>query len=135
MAVYHCPVCPLIFEFRTEVEWHLREQHRSRADEEADLRAEINAAVRQLDWLTLRALRSAAPGPAVSLLLATGPAPAMSVLDVARLRQLADGPDGASLRSRITGRRSPCWIIAWPGRWPPPKADRRTRPGPVREPP
>ncbi len=90
MAVYHCPVCPLIFEFRTEVEWHLREQHRSRADEEADLRAEINAAVRQLDWLTLRALRSAAPGPAVSLLLATGPAPAMSVLDVARLRQLAD---------------------------------------------
>jgi hypothetical protein len=90
MAVYHCPVCPLIFQFRTEVEWHLREQHRSRTDEEADLRAEVNAAWRRLDWLTLRALRAANTGPAVSLLLATSPAPAMSVLDVARLRQLAD---------------------------------------------
>src|SRR5213076_2501989 len=40
VSVYHCPLCPLIFQYRTEVEWHLREEHRSGSDEEADLRAE-----------------------------------------------------------------------------------------------
>ncbi len=90
MSVYHCPLCPLIFQYRTEVEWHLREEHRSRTDEEADLRAELAAAAGSLDWDRLQALRSSTAGPSVSLLLATTPASSMTVLDIARLRQLAD---------------------------------------------
>jgi Bacterial archaeo-eukaryotic release factor family 3 len=89
MSVYHCPLCPLIFQYRTEVEWHMREEHRSRADEESSLRTELAAAGR-LSWERLETLRSPAGGPAVSLLLATTPAPSMSVLDIARLRQLAE---------------------------------------------
>jgi Bacterial archaeo-eukaryotic release factor family 3 len=89
MSVYHCPLCPLIFQFRSEVEWHMREEHRSRADETADLRTEL-AKARELSWDRLRALRSSINGPAVSLLLATTPAASMTVLDIARLRQLAD---------------------------------------------
>ena len=90
MSVYHCPLCPLIFQYRTEVEWHLREEHRSRTDEEADLRAELAAAAGGLDWDRLQALRSSTAGPSVTLLLATTPASSMTVLDIARLRQLAD---------------------------------------------
>lgn len=90
MSTYHCPLCPLIFEYRTEVEWHLREEHRSRLDEEADLRAEVAAAARPLDRERLQALRAGGSRPSISLLLATAPAEAMTVLDVARLRQLAD---------------------------------------------
>jgi hypothetical protein len=80
----------LIFQFRTEVEWHLREEHRSGSDEEADLRAELRAAASPFDWDRLQELRSAVDHPSVSLILATTPASSMSVLDVARLRQLAD---------------------------------------------
>jgi hypothetical protein len=90
MSVYHCPLCPLIFQYRTEVEWHLREEHRSGADEEADLRQEMAAAVRQLDWDLLESLRSSGRGLSVSLLLGTTPAASMTVLDIARLRQLVD---------------------------------------------
>src|SRR6516165_2329429 len=90
MPVYHCPLCPLIFQYRTEVEWHLREEHRSGSDEEADLRAELRAAANPLGWERLQELRSAVDHPSVSLLVATTPASSMSVLDVARLRQLAD---------------------------------------------
>lgn len=90
MSVYHCPLCPLIFQFRSEVEWHLREEHRSRADEAADLRAELSAATRPLDHQLLTRLRSSQAGPSVTLLLATSPAATMTVLDVARLRQLAE---------------------------------------------
>jgi Bacterial archaeo-eukaryotic release factor family 3 len=89
MPVYHCPLCPLIFQFRTEVEWHMREEHRSRADETADLRTEL-AGAGELSWDRLEALRSSTNGPAVSLLLATTPAASMTVLDIARLRQLAE---------------------------------------------
>ena len=90
MSVYHCPLCPLIFEYRTEVEWHVREEHRSRMEEDADLRAEVADASRPLDWDRLRDLRASGSRPSVSLLLATAPAETMTVLDVARLRQLAD---------------------------------------------
>jgi hypothetical protein len=90
MPVYHCPLCPLIFRYRTEVEWHLREEHRSGADEEADLRQEMAGAVRKLDWDLLQSLRSSGGGLSVSLLLGTTPAASMTVLDTARLRQLAD---------------------------------------------
>ena len=90
MSVYHCPLCPLIFNYRTEVEWHLREEHRSRSDEEADLRAELSSATEPLDWGRLRELRSSKGSPSVSLLISTAPAAAMTVLDIARLRQLAD---------------------------------------------
>ncbi len=90
MSVYHCPLCPLIFEYRTEVEWHLREEHRSRADEESDLRAELGSAAVRLDWDRLQELRASSHTPSVSLLLGTTPASSMTVLDVARLRQLAD---------------------------------------------
>jgi len=90
MSVYHCPLCPLIFQYRTEVEWHLREEHRSRADEAADLRAELAAATRPLDWEHLSQLRSSTASPSVTLLLSTAPAATMTVLDIARLRQLAE---------------------------------------------
>ena len=36
MSVYHCPLCPLIFEYRTEVEWHLGHEHRTRVEEDAE---------------------------------------------------------------------------------------------------
>jgi hypothetical protein len=90
MSVYHCPLCPLIFQFRSEVDWHLREEHRSSSDEESSLRAELAAASGPLDRDRLQDLRSSSDHPSVSLLLATTPASSMSVLDVARLRQLAD---------------------------------------------
>lgn len=90
MSVYHCPLCPLIFPYRSEVERHLREEHRSRVDEEADLRTELGPAASRLDWDRLEELRSSAHTPSVSLMLGTTPATSMTVLDVARLRQLAD---------------------------------------------
>lgn len=90
MSVYHCPLCPLVFQYRTEVEWHLREEHRSRADEDADLRAELVAATAPLDWERLGALRASRGRPTVTLLLSTTPAATMSPLDIARLRQLAE---------------------------------------------
>jgi hypothetical protein len=89
MTVYHCPLCPLIFEYRTEVEQHIRDEHRSHAEEEAGLRTEL-AGAGELSWDRLEILRSSVTGPAVSLLLATIPASSMTVLDIARLRQLAD---------------------------------------------
>lgn len=90
MSVYHCPLCPLIFQYRSEAEWHLREEHRSRADEAADLRTELAAAARPLDWERLTQLRSSTAGPSVTLLLSTAPAATMTVLDIARLRQLSE---------------------------------------------
>lgn len=91
MSVYHCPLCPLIFQYRSEVEWHLREEHRSRADEAAELRSELAAATRPLDWEYLQQLRTSEASPSVTLLLGTTPAATMNVLDTARLRQLAEG--------------------------------------------
>jgi hypothetical protein len=29
MAVHQCPFCPLRFSFRTEVQWHIENEHRS----------------------------------------------------------------------------------------------------------
>lgn len=90
MSVFHCPICPLIFEYRTEVEWHLRNEHRSRSDEQAALTKEIEAAMRaELDWSSLRRLQGSRSGTAVTLLMRTTPAPAMTRVDVARLRRLA----------------------------------------------
>ena len=89
MSVYHCPLCPLVFQDRREVERHVGDEHRARTDEEADLRLEL-AASDLLDWGRLETLRYQSGGPAVSLLLATTPAPSMTVLDIARLRQLAE---------------------------------------------
>jgi hypothetical protein len=89
VSVYHCPICPLIFEFRTEVEWHLRNEHRSRSAEDAELRVEIAAASGELTQDRLRVLQSSYSRPSVTLLMATTPSPTMSSLDVARLRHLA----------------------------------------------
>jgi hypothetical protein len=90
MSVYHCPLCPLIFQYRSEVDRHLHQEHRSGTEDPADLRAELSAASRRLDREHLGQLRSSAAGPSVTLLLSTAPAATMTVLDVARLRQLAD---------------------------------------------
>ncbi|MGH9079065.1 MAG: hypothetical protein ACRDYE_03100, partial [Acidimicrobiales bacterium] len=90
VSVVHCPVCPLIFEHPTEVEWHLRTDHRSHDEEEAQLRAELAGATAELDQARLRALQSASDQPAVTLILATTPAATMSGVDVARLRQLGN---------------------------------------------
>ena len=121
MSVYHCPLCPLIFQYRSEVEWHLREEHRSRRDEEADLRAELAAAAGRLDWDRLQALRSSGAGPAVTLLLATTPASSMTVLDIARLRQLADRPAAACRASPTEVPPHPRWPTGSPRRWPRPR--------------
>jgi hypothetical protein len=98
MSVFHCPLCPLIFQHRTEAEWHLREEHRSRAGEEADLREELAAATTPLDRDRLRRLRGSKSSPSVTLLMGTAPAPTMTVLDIARLRQLAE-----RARRRLSG--------------------------------
>ncbi len=90
MPVHQCPLCPLIFEHRSEAEWHLREEHRSRADEAAELRAELGSAERQLDWEYLGQLRSSKATPSVTLLMSTAPAATMTALDAARLRHLAE---------------------------------------------
>lgn len=112
MSVSHCPLCPLIFQFRSEVEYHLRNDHRSRADEELELRDELRAAQDDLTWERLTALHFSASEPSVSLLLHTTPAPAMTSVDAARLRHLADkarrrlthekrGVDFATLEHRL----------------------------------
>jgi hypothetical protein len=88
VSVYHCPLCPLIFQFRSEVDWHLRNEHRSAADDEHDLSSELSTAGGELDEGRLAALRCSAGHPSVSMLLATSPGPTMSSLDVARLRHL-----------------------------------------------
>jgi hypothetical protein len=80
----------LIFPYRTEVESHLRDDHPCGGAQETDLRTELQAAASPLDGKRLQELRSSGGQPAVSLFLATTPASSMSVLDVARLRQLAD---------------------------------------------
>jgi hypothetical protein len=90
MSAYHCPLCPLIFQYRSEAEWHLREEHRSRVDEEAGLRTELSAAAAPLDWERLRILRASPSRPSVTLLMSTLPGPTMTILDIARLRQLAE---------------------------------------------
>jgi hypothetical protein len=90
VSVYYCPLCPLVFEHRSDVETHRREEHRARPDGAADLRDQITAATRTLDWDRLQQLRSARSRPSVTLMLSTVPALAMSVLDIARLRQLAE---------------------------------------------
>lgn len=89
MSVFHCPLCPLIFEHRTEVEYHLRNDHRSRADEKAALATELARAGKNLEWGRLRALQSSRAGTAVTILMATTPAATMTNLDVARLRRFA----------------------------------------------
>jgi hypothetical protein len=109
MSVHHCPVCPLIFAHRSEVEWHLREEHRSRAAEDPELGAELACANPPLDWPRLRELRSWKGRPSVSLLVSTAPAAAMTVLDIARLRQLAD-----RARRRLAaepGREAPTALV------------------------
>ncbi|MGH9058949.1 MAG: hypothetical protein ACRDZY_05445, partial [Acidimicrobiales bacterium] len=90
MSAYHCPICPLIFQFRTEVGSHIRDEHRSRTDEDAALRVEVNTANGELDWTRLRALQASTTDPSVSLIMATTPAAAMTSLDVALLRRLAN---------------------------------------------
>jgi hypothetical protein len=89
MAAFHCPVCPLVFQVRAEVEQHLQNEHRTRTDVDVNLRIELSAAGVDLDWVRLRALQSAHASPSITLLMATVPGPTMSGLDIARLRQLA----------------------------------------------
>jgi Bacterial archaeo-eukaryotic release factor family 3 len=89
MSIYRCPVCPLIFQGRSEVEAHLQHEHRSRAKEAVDLGLELAAAGVELSRDRLQVLESAHAHPSVTLLMATTPGPTMSSLDVARLRHLA----------------------------------------------
>ena len=90
MTAFHCPVCPLVFQVRPEVERHLQDEHRTRTDVDVNLRIELSAAGLDLDWTRLRALQSSRTSPSITLLMATVPGPTMSGLDIARLRQLAN---------------------------------------------
>ena len=69
MSVSHCPICPLIFQFRTEVEYHLRNDHRSRADEALDLRDELQEAQGDLTWLRLQGSGHRGPDFALKITL------------------------------------------------------------------
>lgn len=89
MSVHHCPVCPLIFEYRSEVEWHMRNEHRSRADEEHQLREELSAEGGDFDEARVRSLEKTRADAVISLLMPTTAAPAMTRLDVAHLHHLA----------------------------------------------
>ena len=88
VTAYHCPICPLIFPVRADVESHVRNEHRTRADTDVNLRIQVSAATADLDRPRLRALQASHTFPSISLLMATGPGPTMSGLDIARLRQL-----------------------------------------------
>lgn len=37
MSAHQCPRCPLLFSFRTEVEWHLANDHRVADDAKPDV--------------------------------------------------------------------------------------------------
>ena len=89
MTAFHCPVCPLVFQVRPEVERHLQNEHRTRTDVDVNLRIQLSAAGLDLDWARLRTLQSSHASPSISILMATVPGPTMSGLDIARLRQLA----------------------------------------------
>ena len=104
MPVYHCFACPLIFQSRNEVEWHLRNDHRSAEDEKLAWKREIDAARRPLDWDRLLSLQSAISNPSVTLLMPTTPAKEMITLDVARLRYLATRAS-RRLRDEMWGQR------------------------------
>lgn len=69
MFISHCPLCRLIFEFRTEVGYHLRNDHRFRPGEEVDLLNELQAGQRDHPWPRLTALQSVVLNPSTSLLL------------------------------------------------------------------
>ena len=112
MSAYHCVACPLIFQSRNEVEWHLRNDHRSASDELRQWDSETEAAAQPLTWVRLRSLQAAVSDPSISILLPTRPAPAMTGLDLAclsflasratrRLRRQASGPRLALLESRL----------------------------------
>jgi hypothetical protein len=88
MTAHQCPRCKLLFAFRTEVEWLLRNEHRSAVEKEAELRAELRSA-RELGEAALTKLQSTPAGPSVTLLLGTVPASTMTSLDAARLHRLA----------------------------------------------
>lgn len=89
MAVFHCPLCPLAFANRTEVEWHLRSEHRSRAEEDWTLDKELASAWRALEPALMETLWAKSSFPAVTLLLATERAEVMTAADAARMDALA----------------------------------------------
>ncbi|MGH9304975.1 MAG: hypothetical protein ACRDZ5_11290 [Acidimicrobiales bacterium] len=93
MSTHTCPYCGLAFTFRSEVEWHIREDHRSKGDERAAFGAELAGSSSDLSWAQLHELQAGEggvlSGPSVSLLLGTRASPAMTSLDAARLRELA----------------------------------------------
>jgi hypothetical protein len=88
MTAHRCPRCKLLFAFRTELEWHLRNDHHPAVEEEVGLRVELKSA-HEVDESALADLQSSPVGPAVTVLLGTVPASVMTSLDAARLRRLA----------------------------------------------
>jgi len=88
MRTWHCLLCGLDFGHRTELEWHVREDHPPR-HEEAGTGPGSSGSLSARDWAQLHELQRAVDRPSVSLLLGTVPAPTMNPLDVARLRLLA----------------------------------------------
>ena len=90
MRAWHCLLCGLDFGLRTELEWHVREDHPPRlVDTGPGARPPGSRSER--DWAQLHELQGAVDHPSVSLLMGTVPAPTMNPLDVARLRLLAGG--------------------------------------------
>lgn len=90
MTSFHCPLCPLVFAHRTELEWHVRAEHEDTGERTARLRAEAARALRRApDAAELERLGSARAEPSVSVFLSTVPASSMTPIDALRLRHLA----------------------------------------------
>lgn len=89
MNTWYCTVCGLGFGFRTELAWHVRENHLSHPQEWAKLASHGVSRGVAWDWARLHELQSVVDYPAISLLMGTIPSPTMTPLAAARLRLLA----------------------------------------------
>ncbi|GEM_PF-2164620 len=88
MATWHCPACGLSFTFRSELEWHAREQHRVQAHLWAPVTGRASRGT-ALTWAQLRELDLVPAAPSVSLLMGTSRAAVMGPCDRACLACLA----------------------------------------------
>ena len=106
MNTWYCTVCGLGFGFRTELAWHVRENHLSHPQEWAKLASHGFSRGVARDWARLHQLQSVVDYPAISLLMGTIPSPTMTPLAAARLRLLAQQARGR-LVQELHGRALP----------------------------
>ena len=102
MAVHQCPHCPLRFSFRTELEFHLREDHeRGRRTEDAEHAGEPGAHQHRTDQKGSRPVELGAAS--VTALIAS---PRSGVLPVEKDRSPSSWPDIESTSGTLEGESS-----------------------------